>query len=187
MVIKADDRDLVPRIAAVLRRRELAIFPTDTVYGIHGLAPDTRGRIAALKGRREENPFLMLAPSAEFVEELAGAPLDPAVRSFWPGALTLVVNTPGGGQAIRVPGDPFLAALLAEVGGLVYSTSVNRSGAPHLWRIGEIVREFSREVELIVDAGDIPGGRPSTLLDVRERPYKLLRRGAVAIPRELLI
>jgi tRNA A37 threonylcarbamoyladenosine synthetase subunit TsaC/SUA5/YrdC len=40
-------------------------------------------------------------------------------------------------------------------------------------------------VDLVVAAGDRPQGMPSTILDITERPFRLLRRGAVDLPKGL--
>ena len=88
-------------------------------------------------------------------------------------------------MALRVPRDPLLAGLLRRLGRPLASTSVNRAGQAPLWRIREIVAEFEREVDLVVDAGDLEGRIPSTIVDLSVRPWRLLRPGAVRLPEEL--
>jgi len=71
------------------------------------------------------------------------------------------------------------------LGRALFSTNVNASGKPPLWRISDILSAFESRVALVVTAGDRPEGIPSTILDITERPYRLLRRGAVEIPEDL--
>jgi L-threonylcarbamoyladenylate synthase len=68
----------------------------------------------------------------------------------------------------------------------LFSTSVNASGKPALWRIDDILSAFESQVELVVTAGDRPSGVPSTIVDITESPFRLLRRGAVELPDGLL-
>jgi L-threonylcarbamoyladenylate synthase len=91
-----------------------------------------------------------------------------------------------GTVALRVPRDPLLLSLMAELKCPLCSTSVNRTGEPPLWRIQEILEQFEDSVDLVVDAGDRPAGVPSTILDVSTSPFRLLRSGAVEIPGRLL-
>jgi len=68
----------------------------------------------------------------------------------------------------------------------IVSTSVNRSGGAPLWQIEKIIKEFEKDVDLIADTGDLPGRKPSPILDVTSKPYKILRQGACNIPSEVL-
>jgi tRNA A37 threonylcarbamoyladenosine synthetase subunit TsaC/SUA5/YrdC len=88
--------------------------------------------------------------------------------------------------ALRMPADSFLQKLLFELDCPLYSTSVNLSGGEALWKIGDIIAAFAREVGLIIDAGDLPGQRSSTILDICQKPYKIIRQGALQLPDHLL-
>jgi L-threonylcarbamoyladenylate synthase len=43
-----------------------------------------------------------------------------------------------------------------------------------------VARELGGEVDLILDAGPCPGGRPSSIVDVTVSPPRLVRAGAIA-------
>ena len=74
---------------------------------------------------------------------------------------------------------------MGQVGQALFSTSVNVSGKPALWRIEDICSTFEKHVDLVVTAGDRPEGVPSTIVDVTAKPYRLLRRGALDLPDDL--
>lgn len=186
MVLTQADPLVSGRLLEVLSAGEVAIVRCDTIYGFVGRAPDTERRIRRIKGRGEKSPFLLLVGTIEQAEGLSRASLDPRVSDLWPGPLTIVVDAPGGTVAVRLPDDPFLTGIVRSLGQPIYSTSVNRSGNPPMWRVNEIIREFEAEVDLIVDAGDQPAGRPSTILDVTHRPYRILRQGDFNVPQSLL-
>lgn len=186
MVLLNDDPRLRERLLDLLEAGGVAVIPCDTIYGFVGRVPDTESRIREIKGRGETNPFLMLVGNAAQAASLSTVPLDEAVASLWPAPLTLVLPTQDSTVAVRVPNDPFLSEIISTLGVPIYSTSVNRSGKEPMWQIEEIVAEFEREVDLVVDKGDIPAGRPSTILDVSHRPYRILRQGLFRVPAELL-
>jgi L-threonylcarbamoyladenylate synthase len=185
--VKIGDADpgLADRLAGLLAAGGVAILPCDTIYGLVGLAPDSEARLRELKGRGEKS-FLQLIAGPDWVSRYGQLRLPETLAPFWPGPLTLIFPMEQGSVALRVPADLRLRALLERLDRPLYSTSVNRSGQPSLWRIADIVEEFEAAVDLVVDAGDLPGRLPSTIVDVSRRPFRILRQGALAIPPDAL-
>jgi L-threonylcarbamoyladenylate synthase len=176
------------RLAAVLRQGGVAVVPCDTIYGIVGVAPETEGRIRSIKGREEGKPFLQLVADVSWVRRACGVAPPPGLARHWPGPLTVVLpvagRLPPASLALRVPGSAWLRELIDGLGRPIYSTSVNRAGAEPMWRIADIVRELEGDVDLVVDGGDLPESVPSTIVDATSRPFRLVRRGALAIGPE---
>ncbi|HUI72485.1 MAG TPA: L-threonylcarbamoyladenylate synthase [Spirochaetia bacterium] len=187
MVERATDPESFDRLLSVLSAGGVAIVPCDTMYGIVGIVPDTGERIRRIKGRGEEKPFLQLIAHVSWVELVSDAPVPPSLAKYWPGPLTLVFPAREGGTiAFRLPDSPFLQRLLTRLGRSVYSTSVNRAGKQPIFDITTIAREFSKDVDVVYDAGNIPPGPPSTLIDITSKPYQVLREGAIKVsPEEL--
>jgi len=144
-------RDQAPAAVALAGGRVL-LLPTDTLPGLHGRAdrPATLRRIAVLKGRDADRPFLLLAASVEAALQL-GAPREDCGRAYlyrcWPGPVTIVLpcrrRIPSGPRfldpaarpvggistvAVRVPKPDWLRSLVLAAGGPLVSTSANRSG-----------------------------------------------------------
>lgn len=183
MVARASDPESFSRLVEVLSRGGVAIIPCDTMYGICGVAPDTDERIRGIKGRGEEKPFLQLIAEVSWVARVSDMPLPPGLARYWPGPLTLVFPMRGGGTvALRLPDSPFLVQLMRALGRALFSSSVNRTGQQPLFDIEAITREFEGDVDLVFDAGNLPPGPPSTLLDVTSRPWRIVREGSVRIP-----
>lgn len=182
-----------------LRRGGVAVIPTETFYGLAGLisSPQAVSRIYAVKGRDSSKPLPLLAADLEMTLSLTAAHKPAFFRlaeAFWPGPLTIVlaaskavpeaVTGPGRTVAVRVPPLAWLCPLLDELGGPVTATSANLSGAKEISEPSEAVALFSGRVDLVVDGGPSPSGRPSTIIDLSgERPV-LLREGKV--PRRAL-
>ncbi len=178
MVIKKYDPGAVRNIANIIRDGGLAITPCDTIYGIIGSAPDAAQAIREVKGRGEHKPFITLLSSPKKAVEFSVNVIPPEILGLWPGPLTLILRGMRDEKAgFRVPEDDFLTAILYQTGSL-YSTSVNYSGEALLWRINDIIDMFESRVELIIDDGDLPGKTPSTVLDITNKPFRMLRTGA---------
>jgi len=182
VIVKADSPDAFPALVRVLASGGVAIAPGDTMYGLVGVAPETGERIRGIKGRGEDKPFLRLLPDPSWVGKFSALAPPAGLMKYWPGPLTLVFPAHEGGTvALRVPDSRFLRDLLEAVGRPLYSTSVNRAGAAPLQTVVEMRREFEDAVDLIYDAGDLPPGPASTLVDVTSRPCKVLRPGALLL------
>lgn len=178
-----------------MQRGLLLIFPTDTVYGIGGAAFSTQvhGLLTDLKGEREQKAYALLISSLDIMERLAGRALEGTAlrlaREFWPGALTIVWHA---GPAIsrqfaaqdssigyRLPDHGFLRTLLAATDGVLWATSANRSNASPPAAFDAIDRSVMEKVTLAIDAGEPLLGVPSTVVDARTQPVKVVREGAI--------
>jgi L-threonylcarbamoyladenylate synthase len=183
--LEIDDPKLLDALVEVLQRAGVVIMPCDTIYGFVGVAPETEGKIRELKGRQEKS-FLRLIPELQWLPRYTSSSLPPQLKPYWPGALTIIFPAKKSGTvALRIPDDPLLLQLMKRLGQALFSTSVNSSGKPVLWRIQDICQAFESRVDLLVAAGDRPEGIPSTIVDITERPFRLLRRGAVDLPESL--
>jgi L-threonylcarbamoyladenylate synthase len=182
-----------------LRQGGVAVIPTETFYGLAGLVSSRKAvsRIYAVKGRDPAKPLSLLAANLEMVLSLTAAHR-PAffklAEAFWPGPLTMVlaaskavppsVAGPGNTVAVRVPPLAWLCRLLEELGEPVTATSANLSGAKEISEPSEAVASFSGRVEIIIDGGPTPGGRPSTIIDLVPPEPVVLREGG--IPRSAI-
>lgn len=170
--------------ADALRRGDLVVVPTETVYG---LAADPRAagaveRIFGAKGRAQDKPVTLLASGLEQVRA-HGASMSAAAerlaRAFWPGPLTLVLRTPGGFRGFRVPNHEVALALLERVGGVLAVTSANRSGEEPAVTARQAAAALAGHVALVLDGGRSPGGVPSTVVKVDGGKIEILRAGAI--------
>ena len=167
--------------AAELKRENIIIIPTDTIYGFSGLIGKTAEAIARIKGREENKPFIALLAEPADIYRYTELKIPEHILDMWPAPLTLIVPLKGQGtQAFRCPADEWLRSVVAAAGDAVYSTSVNRSGTPPLTDIEVICREFEDSVALIVDGGNLEG-LPSTLVDLTSGTPRVFRQGSVVI------
>lgn len=173
-------------LADLFRAGGIVIVPTDTVYGVAAVPgrTDALARIVAAKGRDPSKPCQLLAASPEILPA-AGIPLPPPAAklasAFWPGALTLVLDLPGGGtEGVRVPDHPATRALCEAAGGLLRCTSANRSGEPPATTADDALAALP-DADALVDAGPSPGGIASTVVALAPDGLRLFREGAIPL------
>lgn len=191
--------EAVARAARVLRDGGVVAYPTDTLYG---LAVDPRSsdavqRLFDAKGRDSSLAIPLVASTLEQAREAGelSAIDERLAEAFWPGPLTIVVparpaiarNLLGGGTtiAIRVPAHAVAASLAAALGFCITSTSANRSGQVPATTAAQVAIDLGDAVDVVLDGGPSPGGRPSTIVEVTAHGPRLIRAGAVAWERVL--
>jgi L-threonylcarbamoyladenylate synthase len=180
--------DLTDAVAAI-RRGDLVVYPTETVYGLgaNALDPEAVERVFEAKGRSREEPISMALPALSAAADYVRL-TDRERRfceRFLPGPVTVLVERTDrvpdrlvAGRdrvGLRVP-DHGIARDLARRTGPITATSANRSGEPSARRIEEIDPAI-RTRATVVDGGETPGTE-STVVDVADD--RIVRRGALA-------
>jgi L-threonylcarbamoyladenylate synthase len=191
-LISAGASDAIERALGVLRSGGLVAFPTDTVYGVGALirSPQSIARLFEVKGREETKAIAVLIADANQLELVANQASEAAKKlaaSFWPGALTLVlpklpslpaVLSPNDTIGVRVPDHAVARALLAAAGPMAV-TSANISGGANALNANEVLAQLGGRIKLVLDGGQTPGDRPSTVVDMTSQPPRVLREGPV--------
>jgi L-threonylcarbamoyladenylate synthase len=185
----------VAAATTAVRRGDLVVLPTDTVYGIGADAfdPAAVAGLLAAKGRGREMPPPVLVSSPTTLDALAvrvPAWARALVEEFWPGPLTLVchqqtslqwdLGDTRGTVAVRMPDHPVALAILERTGPLAVS-SANTTGLPAATDADAAEEMLGTSVAVVVDAGRSPGGEASTIIDVTGERGRVLRRGALAL------
>ena len=187
---------IAPVLADLMRRvlgeNGLIALPTESFYGLAAdpFNEQALARLWKVKARSEGKPILILIGDGSqlgpFVQCIPPA-ATVLMNAFWPGPLTIVfpaaiglsdaVTAGTGSIGIRLSAWPPLHDLLLQVGP-VTGTSANREGMPPLTTTEEVQHNLGEALDLIIDAGPTPGGRPSTVIDVRG-PIRIIRDGAI--------
>ncbi len=182
------------RLRELLGHGGLLALPTETSYALCAEPDNEAGvrRVFAVKGRDDGKPLPVLFSTRIQLERLGvdvrATGIDPYFQ-IWPAPLTVVlpIRRPlaaSRGQyalAVRLPASRKLRALLTMLGP-VTGTSLNRSGRPALEDPDEVEELFRREIDVLVDGGRTPGGKPTTIVDATQNPPAVLRPGAFPWP-----
>lgn len=173
--------------ATMLRDGSVVAFPTDTVYGV-GVAASRPDRLDALFALKRRPPERRIGTLVADLAQAMSSGWDADERAlalserFWPGALTLVLTGPAGEtQGFRSPDHPLTLELI-RLAGPILATSANRSDEPDTLGADEVLIAFATqqdELIAVLDGGPVPGGVPSTVVDLSVTPARILRGGPV--------
>ena len=197
IVVKEENPDSPKIVASVLNNGGIIIYPTETLYGLGALAVDEESvnNIFSIKGRIHGNPIPILVRDKEMLSEyvVVTDEANRLIEKFLPGPLTLVLkekkNLPHfisagtGNIAIRISRHAFVRRLFDFLSKPITSTSANISGRENLLSFDEIYETFKSKVELIVDSGNIPQSKGSTVIDLTVTPALLIREGDISRER----
>ena len=182
-----------------MRSGGVALFPSDTVYGL-AADPESEagvGRLYALKGRPPERPsalmFFALDRALATLDDL-GMRTRAALGRLLPGPFTIVLPNPEGRYplacgprpdrlGVRVPALSGELEPLGAVPHAVLQSSANRSGGPDVRRLADVDPHIRDGVDLVLDGGELPG-TPSTVVDLAayedDGAFQVIREGAVS-------
>jgi L-threonylcarbamoyladenylate synthase len=188
------DQGIAAAVAAV-RRGELIVMPTDTLYGL-GCDAFKKHAVASLlraKGRGRDMPVPVLIGSRKTLEGLAYR-MPKAAReladAFWPGALSIIlkhaktldwdIGETNGTVAVRMPLQPVALEVLREIGPMAVS-SANKSGQPPAVTAAQAQDQLGYSARVYLDGGPCPATVPSTIVDVTGDVPRILRAGAISV------
>lgn len=183
------------QLLKLLKQGEAGIIPTDTIYGIVGLAlnPETVENIYSLRKRSLDKPFIILISSLldlkKFGIFLTKAQTD-FLKKIWPNPVSVVLSCPGEGfsylhrgrksLAFRIPKNEMLLNLLKEVGPLV-APSANFEKEKPAEIINDAKKYFGDKVSFYLDGGKLKS-KPSTVIQLYEDgKYLVLREGSFRV------
>lgn len=181
--------------ATALRNNQTVIIPTETVYGLaaNAFSEEAVQSIFVAKGRPQDNPLIVHIANLDMLETVVQGPISNdaqrLMQVFWPGPLTLVLpksnqlapsvsaglNTVG----VRMPDHPITLKIISAAGIPVAAPSANLSGRISPTQAQHIIEDMKSRVDVIVSSDQSRVGLESTVLDMSQKPYTILRPGAI--------
>jgi L-threonylcarbamoyladenylate synthase len=183
------------KILKTYRNGGVIAYPTESFYGL-GVDPLSEEAIKGLfrlKGRPTNKPIPVIIGDMSMLEdtltEEPGSLARRIMEQYWPGPLTIILKakkglpsqlTAGSGSiAVRIPGRPVTRGLVAAIGAPLTTTSANPAAATPATTPEMITDYFGADIDIIIDAGTLPGGLPSTIIDLRTDKPILIREGQI--------
>jgi len=181
----------------VLRRGELVILPTETVYGLaaDALSATAVAKIFETKQRPHFDPLIVHLPGPDWLEKIAvikgdARPLiERLATAFWPGPLTMVLPktewipslvTAGlTTVAVRMSAHPIFREVVQSFGQPLAAPSANRFGRISPTTAADVLEELVGRIPLIVDGGSTTHGIESTVIAPRGGVIEILRPGPI--------
>lgn len=188
----------VEKAIAALKAGELAVLPTETVYGIFADATNEVAvqKLYAVKGRPVEKALNMNVADYDTILKFSvhqPAYLEKLVKTFLPGPLTIILEaSPEVPEWIhvgkttvgfRMPSIPATQEVIKALGVLV-GPSANLTGSPSP-RFYEDLTSAILDKAAVALQDDSIYGLDTTILDLSGEKPKILRQGAITA-QELL-
>lgn len=174
-------------------------FPSPSGYKLAAdlTSPQAVINMQQAKRRVKNAPSLVLVPDETWVPKVAGPISDAAwtlMRTFWPGPLTLLLTAgenlhpkvikpltkAKGWLGVRMPEDDISLNLLKIFQKPLLVSSANLSMKHGENSVAQVRKNFGRTVDIMIDAGDLDGGRNSTLVDMTQTEPEVVRAGVIS-------
>jgi len=182
----------VQEAAEMIKNGKVVVCPTDTAYGLVVDATNKKAvqRVFRIKGREKGKALPVFVKNIAMAKRLArvSKQQEKFLRKVWPGKVTAVLEGKhvlpkalemDGKVALRIPKHETVAALLRKTGVPLTGTSANVSGQPSCSSAAEVLAQFAQrkhKPDLVLDQGTLPKSKPSKIVDITGKKYKVIRR-----------
>lgn len=188
------NNSLIDYCVEELKKGNIGIFPTDTVYGIgcDSLNIDTIKKLYDIKNRNLNKPINILVSDTNMVNKFVkniNEIEQKLIQEFWPGALTIIFNksdivpdllTSGLGTiGIRMPDSKICLEIINKFGNPLAMSSANISSKSPDADLKSLVEDFNNKVSFIITDDSLDKGIPSTIVRVENNEIKILRNGSI--------
>jgi len=173
--------------AALLAKGLVGVIPTDTIYGIVGVAMNRSAveRIYTVKKRTPSKPCIILISSMDDIKQF-GIQLSDDMRqqlsSFWPGPVSVIVdcNNPSlsylhrdtHSLAFRLPAQQNLQDLITQTGPLV-APSANPEASDPAQTVDQAIEYFGDSVDFYVEGHTT--NKPSKIIKLTPQGIVVIR------------
>lgn len=181
------------KVAKILNKAGIVIFPTETVFGIGCLLTKTDSieKLYQIKQRDLNKPSLVLVKDLSQAKDWVSfnRNAEKLADYFWPGPLTIslpvkrnvskLVLGPSDTLGVRVSSHPFLTALLPLLEAPLLAPSANLQGQKPPSAYSEIDKKLISLVDYVVDIAP-EAKKPSTIVTFDQEKYNVLREGDIS-------
>lgn len=184
----------INKIVSELKKGNLVIIPTDTVYGISADIENTKAieKVYQAKNRDKNKPLLLLVNNEEmlkkYTKKLTNLEKE-IIKKYLPGKLTILLlkndkvpdNITAGSNlvGIRIPDNNDLIQIINKLGHPIISTSANISGQNTITNPQKIDQNLLKYISYIENIGTV-NSEPSSIIQIENNQIKIIREEKVA-------
>jgi tRNA threonylcarbamoyl adenosine modification protein (Sua5/YciO/YrdC/YwlC family) len=184
----------IEEAAADLNLGKIITIPTDTFYGLACDATnlETVKRLFEIKERELNKPVPVLIADIKDLYKFISPSnaVDKLISKFWPGPLTLVLETDfdfpegtvkdNGWVGFRIPDLKFTRDLIRIIGKPLTGTSANISNFPETKNLDTLKSNLKeKSIGKFVDINCGSENMPSTVLKIDMNKIKIIREGSI--------
>ncbi len=172
----------VKKAANIMKKGGIVIYPTESSYALGCDATNSKAirKVHKLKGRESGKYFPVIVADIRMAKKYYV--VDKKAEKIAKLGVTVVARKKrlfkniGG---FRISKNITARKLSKQLNKPVIATSANVSGKESLYKINKVKKLFLKKVDFILDAGNLPKRRSSTVYDYKKRI--ILRKGPVAL------
>ncbi len=188
---------LVRQAIASIRDGSVVVYPTDSCYALGCLIGDKEAmeRIRRIREADKNHNFTLVCRDLSEIARYARVDNTQyrTLRAFTPGPYTFLLeatrevpkrlqNPKRRTIGIRVPDNPIVRMLLAELGEPIMSSTLLLPGEELPLTDGREIRaRLEHQVDAVLDSGNC-GLDPTTVVDLAATPPVILRQGRARLP-----
>jgi tRNA threonylcarbamoyl adenosine modification protein (Sua5/YciO/YrdC/YwlC family) len=183
---------LIKQVAESLKRGNIIIYPTDTIYGLgcdifHPKAIERICRIKNVEPQKAQLSFVCydLSDLSHYAKQLS-TPIYRLLKQYLPGPYTFILEaskevpkilkTKKDTIGIRVPDNKIARCIVQELGNPILSASLPGDYVEEYTDPETIHEKFEKLVDIVIDGG-IGGIEPSTIIDFTGDEPVVTRQG----------
>lgn len=185
----------IKEACSLLQKGGIIVFPSDTVYGLLCDASNTRAvmKLYQIKNRPVGKPISVFVMDFTMMKKVVDVSdsQKKILESLLPGPYTIVLPTKKvlcsllesekGRLGVRIPSYRPVIDLLKLFCHPVTATSANTSSHAPFYSIPSFLKSLPHKkrklIDLVVDGGELPKNKPSTVLDFSTNQVQTLRQG----------
>jgi L-threonylcarbamoyladenylate synthase len=182
-------------IIECLKKGGVVVFPSDTVYGLlcDASNPEAVSKLLAFKDRPPGKAISIFVTDISMMDEYCEVPPEKRdmLLTMLPGSYTVVLDSKHkldtrlesetGTLGTRWIAFEPVRELMYTYGKPVTATSANLGGhSPHYSAksfLNDLPKKKEEYIDIVVDAGELPHNKPSTVIDFTTQELKILRLG----------
>lgn len=179
----------INKIVEEIKKGNLVITPTDTVYGILADALNKEAIDKVFIAKKRENKPLLIIMTKDmldtYIEDISSLEQE-LIKRYLPGKLTILLKknkliddsvTCGSPLVgVRIPNHSDLLEIIQRVGHPLISTSANISNQETITSVEKIDPDLLKYISYIEDGGIIKESS-STIIQVKDHRIQILREG----------
>lgn len=188
MQIVIDDKSrgsIIEKAVSALKKGGIIVYPSDTVYGIAVDATNlqARAKLDHLKGRRLDQKYSYNVSSIEMIKKYhdLSEGQEKILRKYLPGPLTFILSDD---FSVRIPKNCIITEITQAFGKPITATSANRTGEQPAGSTKTLNAKIYLAADLIIEDPFFVPHKPSTLVDITQKPYRVIREGEAKFEEE---
>ena len=188
---------LIKKTIDILMNGGLVISPSDTVYAllVDATNQEAVNKLIQFKNRPLGKPISIFVSNMSMLKKQVVINEEQLrlIQELLPGPFTVIfpskhlvvalLESEKGTLGVRIPDDEFISKLVKKYGKPVTATSANLSGRPPHYSVKSLLNTLPEKkkklIDLIVDNGQLPRNKPSTVVDLTKSQVKIIRHGDI--------